>query len=111
MIFEKTLIVAIALIATAGIAIAQQGMSSPSSKGYMDAMSKMQTTMPKEPTGDADKDFVRMMIPHHGGAIDMANVELRYGTDPELKKMAEKMIKDQKEEIAKLEKWLQKNGK
>lgn len=46
------------------------------SKGYTDAMSKMQGSMPKDQSGDPDKDFARMMIPHHQGAIDMAKVEI-----------------------------------
>lgn len=77
----------------------------------MDAMSKMQTSIPKDQKGDPDTDFARMMIPQHRGAIDMAKVELQYGKDPDLRKMAEKMIKDQEGEITDLEKWLKEKGK
>ena len=84
---------------------------SPASKGHMDAMSKMQASMPKDHGNDPDAGFARMMIPHHQGAIDMAKVELQYGKDPMLRTMAEKMIKDQEREIAELEKWLKGKGK
>jgi uncharacterized protein (DUF305 family) len=78
----------------------------PAAKANMEAHQKMTDTMKgMHPTGDADKDFVMMMIPHHQGAIDMAEVELKYGKDPELKALAEKIIADQKREIAEMEKW------
>lgn len=106
---RATIFSAIAMmIAIAAPATAQQ---SPSSKGYMDAMSKMQASMPKDHKGDSDTDFARMMIPHHRGAMDMAKVEIQYGKDPMLRKMAEKMIKDQEKEVADLEKWLKEKGK
>lgn len=89
-------------------AVAQQ--NSQASKGYMDAMSSMQTKMPKDMV-DPDTDFARMMIPHHQGAIDMAKVELQYGKDPVFRKMAEKMIKDQELEVGELQKRLKENGK
>ena len=63
-----------------------------------------------KPTGDADKDFVMMMIPHHQGAIEMAKIELRYGKDSTLRAMAEEVIKAQHEEIAKMEAWQKEHG-
>jgi uncharacterized protein (DUF305 family) len=62
-------------------------------------------------TGDADKDFVMMMIPHHQGAIDMAKVELQYGKDPMLRKLAQDIIAAQEKEIADMKAWRAKNGK
>lgn len=57
-------------------------------------------------TGNTHKDFVMMMIPHHESAVTMAEDELSYGKQPELKKMAQKMIADQSKEITEFKAWL-----
>jgi uncharacterized protein (DUF305 family) len=64
------------------------------------AMDKMMTDMAVKPTGNVDHDFVAMMVPHHQGAIDMAQAELRYGQNPQLKTVAQEIIVDQMQEIA-----------
>jgi uncharacterized protein (DUF305 family) len=64
------------------------------------AMDKMMTDMAVKPTGDVDNDFVAMMVPHHQGAIDMAQAELQYGQNPQLKTIAQEIIVDQMQEIA-----------
>jgi hypothetical protein len=64
------------------------------------AMDRMMSAMRVHPTGDVDRDFAAMMIPHHQGAIDMAVAELRYGANPQLKRIAQEIIVDQQQEIA-----------
>jgi len=83
---------------------------SPSSKAFQEANAKMHKDMAMELTGNADVDFVRGMIPHHQGAIDMAKIVLEHGKDPEIRKLAEEVIKAQEGEIAMMKEWLAKNG-
>jgi uncharacterized protein (DUF305 family) len=53
-------------------------------------------------SGDVDRDFANLMIPHHQGAIDMAKAELLYGKNATLRRIAQKIIIDQQQEIAAL---------
>ena len=64
------------------------------------AMTKMMADMTIKPTGNIDKDFVAMMVPHHQGAIDMAEVELRYGHNEQLLRICQEIITEQLQEIA-----------
>lgn len=82
---------------------------SASSDAFKAANEKMMKDMAVPLTGDTDKDFVAQMIPHHQGAVAMAEVELRYGKDPRLKKLAQDIIAGQKKEIAFMRGW-QKEG-
>jgi uncharacterized protein (DUF305 family) len=75
-------------------------------EAFMDAHHKMMMAMDIDPTGDTDKDFAAMMIPHHKGAVDMAKVELLYGKDPELRDLAKNIIESQEKEITFMKKWL-----
>ena len=84
---------------------------SASTKAYRDANTKMHKDMDIPYSGDADADFVRGMIPHHQGAIDMARIVLAHGKDPEIRKLAESVIRDQEKEVAMMRDWLKKNGK
>jgi uncharacterized protein (DUF305 family) len=63
-------------------------------------MSKMMSAMEAKPTGDIDRDFVAMMVPHHQGAIDMAVLQLRYGKNEQLRRIAQEIIVGQMQEIA-----------
>ncbi len=84
---------------------------SPATKAFKQANARMHKDMDITYSGDADADFVRGMIPHHQGAIDMAKVMLAHGKDPELRKLASAIIADQEKEIAQMQDWLKKNGK
>jgi uncharacterized protein (DUF305 family) len=72
-----------------------------------DAMSVMHSGMHGASyTGDPDRDFVTMMIPHHQGAIDMAKALLLYGKDPQMRRLAQEIITDQQSEIDLMQLWL-----
>lgn len=86
------------------------GDESASTKAYMEANTAMHTGMAIPFTGNADVDFIRGMIPHHQGAVDMAKIVLEHGTDPEVRKLAEAVIAAQEVEIAWMTEWLAKNG-
>jgi uncharacterized protein (DUF305 family) len=63
------------------------------------AMNKMMADMTVKPTGDVDRDFVAMMAPHHQGAVDMAEAELKYGHNEQLRRLAREIIANQQQEI------------
>lgn len=93
----------------AGMAM-PKGDQGESSQAFAAANAKMHAGMAITYTGKPDVDFVRGMIAHHQGAIDMARVELRYGSDPELKTLAQDIITAQEKEIAEMKAWLARNG-
>ena len=100
--------ISLAAVLAAGAALAQSAMPmTPAGKANEAAMSKMMDSMKMgmKMTGDADKDFVMMMLPHHQGAIDMAKVELEFGKDPMLKQMATEIIAAQQKEIEAMKMW------
>ena len=120
---------AFALFASAAPALAQQGggmammhemdgmmmMMAPdgasaATQGYVDAMNGMSAGMMMEFTGDADVDFIKGMIPHHQGAIDMARIQLKYGTDPQNRALAQHIIAEQELEIRQMEQWLERRS-
>jgi uncharacterized protein (DUF305 family) len=92
------------------MALLPAGDDGPSSLAFSGANNKMHRGMAITYTGKADVDFVKGMIPHHQGAIDMAKIELAFGSDPETRKLAEDIIKAQEAEIATMREWLKKNG-
>ncbi len=120
---NKSMLLAAALVMPAFLSSAQiaraedmKGMAmkpatSPADKAFADSMKTMMNGMHAKPTGKPDADFVLMMIPHHQGAIDMAKVELQYGTDPELRQLATDIVAAQNKEIAQMKAWLAKNGR
>ena len=113
---------AAAFLALAPLALAQEehqhhgsasaaAASDEVTQAFKAANEKMHEGMDVALTGNADVDFMRGVIPHHQGAIDMANAALKYGKDPEVRKLAEAVIKAQQEEISVMTAWLAKHGK
>lgn len=78
------------------------GVNPDYARETMAVMDKMMDGMHIMPTNNPDRDFATMMIPHHQGAIDMANLQLKYGKDAELRALAEKIIQAQQTEIVQL---------
>ena len=105
-------LISILVTSIAGIALAQSVHHGDANSGgttsadstfasqMMQAMDRMDSgMMAAKPTGDPDRDFAAMMIPHHQGAIDMAKLELIYGHDPVLRRLAQGIIVEQQQEI------------
>jgi uncharacterized protein (DUF305 family) len=126
MMKSRFLAFAVGLIALPGLALAQathgghSGHSAPaqaaqtpetsSTKGYRQANETMHRNMDIAFSGDPDVDFVRGMIPHHQGAIDMARVALQHAKDEQIRKWATDVIREQEREIAEMQAWLKKKG-
>ena len=95
-------LMAACLLFTAGICLRTQA-APPADEAFtkaMDsAMARMDHDMMTPPTGDVDRDFAQMMIPHHQGAIDMALAEIRYGHDEVLIRLAHAVVAAQQQEI------------
>jgi hypothetical protein len=99
--FTATLLVAAIALASAAATVAadaatpQQAFAAENAA----AMDRMMAAMDVVPSGDVDRDFADMMIPHHQGAIEMAQAELRYGRNEQLRRIAQEIIVDQQQEI------------
>ncbi len=83
---------------------------SAATKAYREANARMHKEMDIAYTGDADIDFLKSMIPHHQGALDMARVALAHGKDPKVRKLAQDVVKAQEAEIALMRQWLKERG-
>ncbi|WP_414441929.1 DUF305 domain-containing protein [Burkholderia sp. 22PA0106] len=80
--------------------------ASPATQAFeRNAKSMMSNMSAPGYTGDPDADFVAHMIPHHQGAVDQAEVELKYGKDPQMRALAGRIVKAQKDEIALMKRW------
>ena len=84
----------------------QAGTDSDWSK-LVASMDKMHMAMGAvDRSGNSDVDFVRLMLPHHQAAIDMAKTQLLYGKDAQMRRLAQEIITDQQLEIELMQRWL-----
>lgn len=81
----------------------------PAARAYDEAMTRMHAGMGVA-SADPDESFMRMMIPHHQGAIDMARIQLAHGKDAEARQLAETIIATQQSEIDQIQAWLARRG-
>jgi uncharacterized protein (DUF305 family) len=84
----------------AGATLASRAATDSFTSAMDASMMRMHEAMSRPGTGDPDHDFAAMMIPHHQGAIEMAEAELRFGHDPVLRRLSQGIIVEQQQEIA-----------
>jgi len=91
-----------------------RGRKAPAQPGWdalIEAMARMHASMSSvRPSGYNDVDFVALMLPHHQTAIDMAKAELLFGSDPQVRRLAQEVITDQQSEIALMQLWLKRRN-
>jgi uncharacterized protein (DUF305 family) len=105
---RRSIGLALTLCVAAGVAAHAQTDATFASQ-MMQAMDRMDAgMMAAKPTGDPDRDFAAMMIPHHQGAIDMAKLQLIFGHDPVMRRLAQAIIVEQQQEIELMRRFLQK---
>src|SRR5262245_17098946 len=110
----KTTWIACAIVMTSVLIAHSPGAANNTQPGDADDWSQLNASMGKmhmamgaiEQSGDDDVNFVRLMIPHHEGAIDMAKVQLLHGKDPQMRRLAQEIITDQQLEIELMQRWL-----
>ena len=97
-----------AMLLRAGTRISDKSSTDANWSELIASMDKMHMAMGAVArSGNSDVDFVRLMIPHHQAAIDMAKTQLSYGKDPQMRRLAQEIITDQQLEIELMQRWLQ----
>lgn len=109
----QSIAILMVLIAATGSSSQQQGRNRNQVAKESDwselteSMEKMHVAMGSiEPSGNSDVDFVRLMLPHHQAALDMARTELQRGKDPQMRRLAQEIVTDQQSEIELMQLWL-----
>ncbi|WP_413728137.1 DUF305 domain-containing protein [Sodalis sp. RH19] len=116
---KKLLVVVIALMSPVAVFAAGQSMNmdnqssmSPAAQEYMSGMQSMHDNMMAGMmSSNPDVAFAKGMTAHHQGAIEMAKTELKYGKDPEMRKLAQDIINAQQPEIDQMQTWVKNNNK
>jgi uncharacterized protein (DUF305 family) len=115
MTIGKRLLLSLVLIPVVALAAGRQDSHSGDQTMAQDAnwielmssMEKMHAAMNSVgPSGNRDADFVKLMLPHHEGAVDMAKAELTYGKDAQMRRLAQEIVTDQESEIQLMKLWL-----
>lgn len=100
------LLPAVALVFTVPVLALAADLASAEKDDLKMKTQQMMTSMEGvQLTGDADRDFADMMVPHHQGAMSMAKIELQYGKDPKLKALAASILQSQQKELGQLQGW------
>jgi uncharacterized protein (DUF305 family) len=106
-ILTRLLVTVVASSVVASTMIQAQSSVDPDWSELMASMDKMRMAMgATKPSGNNDVDFVRLMLPHHQAAIDMAKTQLLYGKDPQMRGLAQNIITAQQSEIELMQRWL-----
>ena len=89
----------------------RSGITNPAWSALAASMEKMHSEMMSvRESNNSDADFVRLMLPHHQAAIDMARAQLLYGKDLQMRQLAQEIIADQESEIELMKLWLKQRG-
>lgn len=114
MVWKLASALAVGLLAGAAVVTAQEhehgAAGDPATEAYIAVNAAMHDAMAITYSGDPDVDFARSMIPHHEGAVAMAEVVLANGKDPRIRALAEGVVSTQRSEIAELKAWLAAHG-
>jgi uncharacterized protein (DUF305 family) len=85
--------------------------TNPAWTAFVSSLDQMHAAMISvAPSGNSDVDFVKLMLPHHQAAIDMARTQLLYGKDPQMRRLAQEIITDQQSEIELMQLWLKQHS-
>jgi len=109
---SRFLVAVVALsILTVQVTAQEPGLQPSASRAYLEVISTLQKNMPRTNTGDPDVDFARRIVPLHQSVIAMAELELQFGKDPELRKLAEEMVRVLGKQLSQTGAWLKMRNK